>query len=53
MYACTIDGQLSSSGDGAQATVIVAGGSQVACTFTSRDILIYPPHRVLMPDVRR
>ncbi len=53
MYACTIDGQLSSSGDGAQATVVVAGGSQVACTFTSRDILIYPPHRVLLPDVRR
>lgn len=52
-YACTVDGQSLSSGDGAQATVVVAGGRQVTCTFTSRDILIYPPHRVLMPDVRR
>lgn len=52
-YTCTVNGQPLVSGQGAAAAVAVADTQTVVCTFTSRDFYVYPPYRVLLPNVRR
>ncbi|HHW85492.1 MAG TPA: delta-60 repeat domain-containing protein [Chloroflexi bacterium] len=52
-YTCTVNGQPLVSGQGIAATLAIAEAQTVVCTFTSRDFYVYPPYRVLLPNVRR
>jgi uncharacterized delta-60 repeat protein len=52
-YTCTVNGQPLVSGQGTATAVAIADAQSVICTFTSRDFYLYPPYRVLLPNVRK
>jgi hypothetical protein len=52
-YTCTVNDQPLVSGQGTATAVVIADAQSVICTFTSRDFYVYPPYRVLLPNIRR
>jgi uncharacterized delta-60 repeat protein len=52
-YTCTVNSQPLVTGGGTTVTIAIADTQTVVCIFTSRDFYVHPPHRVLLPNVRR
>ena len=52
-YTCTVNSQPLVSGQGTATAITIADMQLIVCTFTSHDFYVFPPYRVLLPNIRR